>query len=140
MGRIAHAKVVDEYRRAASAAITAGFDGVEIHGANGYLPDQFLSSNVDRRTDRYGGSIANRIRLVVEVVTAVAEEIRAERTGLRISPGNPNNDIVEHDTHEVYPALVEALAPLGLAYLHVMHGGDEALLRELREALSLIHI
>jgi N-ethylmaleimide reductase len=64
----------------------------------------------------------------------VAEEIGAERSGLRISPGNPYNDIVEHDTHEVYPALVEALAPLGLAYLHVMHGGDEALLRELREA------
>jgi N-ethylmaleimide reductase len=126
VGRIAHAEVVDEYRRAASAAIAAGFDGVEIHRANGYLPQQFLSNNANRRTDRHGGSIANRIRFAVEVVAAVADEIGADRTGLRISPVNPYNDVVEH---EVYSALVEALAPLGLAYLHVMHpatfyGGD----------------
>jgi N-ethylmaleimide reductase len=126
--------VVDEFRHAASAAIAAGFDGVEIHGANGYLVHQFLSSNANQRTDRYGGSIDNRIRFAVEVASAVAEEIGGERTGLRVSPGNPYNDIVEHDTHDVYPALVTALAPLNLAYLHVIYGGDEELLRELRAA------
>lgn len=126
------AGVVDEFRRAASAAIAAGFDGVEIHGASGYLVHQFLSSNANQRTDRYGGSIGNRVRFAVEVASAVADEIGAERTGLRVSPGNPYNDIVEHDTAELYPALVAALAPVDLAYLHLVHGGDEDLLRELR--------
>jgi N-ethylmaleimide reductase len=126
--------VVEEFRRAASAAIAAGFDGVEVHGANGYLLHQFLSSNANQRTDRYGGSIANRIRFAVEVVSAVADEIGAERTGLRISPGNPYNDIFEHDTRDIYSALVGALAPMHLAYLHLLHGGDDELLRELRQA------
>ncbi|MCO5998500.1 alkene reductase [Actinoallomurus rhizosphaericola] len=128
------AGVVDEFRQAASAAIAAGFDGVEIHGANGYLVHQFLSSNANQRTDRYGGSIDNRIRFATEVVSAVADEIGAERTGLRISPGNPYNDMVEHDTHDLYSALIGALAPMNLAYLHMIHGGDEELLRKLRAA------
>ena len=123
---------VDDFRRAAAAAIAAGADGVEIHGANGYLVHQFLSDNTNQRTDRYGGSLENRIRFAVEVAAAVADEIGAERTGLRISPGNPYNDIAESDTTELYPALLEALSPLGLAYLHVMHAGDEALLDTLR--------
>ncbi|MBG0740499.1 alkene reductase [Paeniglutamicibacter antarcticus] len=125
--------VVEEFRVAARAAIASGADGVEIHSANGYLLQQFLSSNVNRRTDEYGGSITNRIRLSVEVAAAVAEEIGAGRTGIRISPGNPLNDIVEHDVDELYSALVSALAPLDLAYLHVASSGnDAALLRELR--------
>lgn len=128
------ADVVAEFRHAAASAIEAGFDGVEIHGANGYLPHQFLSSNVNRRGDRYGGSVANRIRFTVEVVTAVAEEIGADRTGLRISPGNPYNDVAEDDTAALYEALVAALAPLRLAYLHVVHGGDEDLVRRIRAA------
>jgi N-ethylmaleimide reductase len=123
---------VDDFRRAAAAAVAAGADGVEIHGANGYLVHQFLSDSTNRRTDRYGGSIGNRIRFAVEVTAAVADEIGADRTGLRISPGNPYNDIAESDTAELYPALVRALGPLGLAYLHVMHLGDDALLGELR--------
>jgi N-ethylmaleimide reductase len=123
---------VDDYRRAAAAAVAAGADGVEIHGANGYLVHQFLSDNTNQRTDRYGGSIDNRIRFAVEVATAVADEIGAERTGLRISPGNPYNDIAESDTAELYPALLDALRPLGLAYLHVMHVGDDDLLDTLR--------
>jgi len=126
--------VVAEFRHAASAAIAAGFDGVEIHGANGYLVHQFLSGNANRRTDRYGGSLENRIRFAVEVVSAVAEEIGAGRTGLRLSPGNPYNDIVEDDTRDLYLALVAALAPLDIAYLHLLHGGDEDLLAELRAA------
>jgi N-ethylmaleimide reductase len=128
------AGVVTEFRQAAAAAIAAGADGVEIHGANGYLLQQFLSSNANQRTDRYGGAIANRIRLSVEVATAVAEEIGAGRTGIRISPGNPFNDIVEDDIPELYGALVDALAPLDLAYLHVAHAGDDDLLRAIRTA------
>lgn len=123
---------VRDFRWAAAAAIAAGADGVEIHGANGYLLQQFLSSNANRRADRYGGSIPNRIRLAVEVASAVADEIGADRTGLRISPGNPFNDIVEEDVPELYGSLVATLAPFELAYLHVAHGGDEDLLRSIR--------
>jgi N-ethylmaleimide reductase len=123
---------VDDFRRAAAAAVAAGADGVEIHGANGYLVHQFLADNTNQRTDRYGGSIDNRIRFAVEVATAVAEEIGADRTGLRISPGNPYNDIAESDTAELYPALLRALSPLGLAYLHILHAGDDELLGTLR--------
>lgn len=126
------AETVDQFRRTAAVAIGAGADGVEIHGATGYLLHQFLSSNANQRTDQYGGSIDNRIRFAVEVATAVAEEIGAGRTGFRISPSNPFNDITEHDVPQLYGALVKALAPLGLAYLHVAHGGNEALLKQIR--------
>ncbi|ELP68962.1 hypothetical protein STRTUCAR8_09043, partial [Streptomyces turgidiscabies Car8] len=107
--------------------------GVEIHAANGYLVHQFLADNTNQRTDRYGGSVDNRVRFAVEIATAVADEIGAGRTGIRISPANPFNDMAESDTHELYPALVRALAPLDLAYLHVAHGGDEELLHTLRK-------
>ncbi|UUU36290.1 alkene reductase [Streptomyces sp. CA-210063] len=127
------ATTVDDFRRAAAAAVAAGADGVEIHGANGYLVHQFLSDNTNQRTDRYGGSLDNRVRFAVEVATAVADEIGAGRTGIRISPGNPFNDIAESDTHELYPALVRALAPLNLAYLHIAHGGDDELLHTFRK-------
>src|SRR6185436_3143736 len=126
--------VVQEFRHAAAAAIAAGTDGVEIHAANGYLPQQFLSSNANQRADQYGGSIANRIRFSLEVAAAVADEIGAGRTGIRISPGGVFNDIIEDDIHELYVALVDALAPLNLAYLHLSHGGDEELLRTIRSA------
>jgi N-ethylmaleimide reductase len=125
--------VVEEFRAAARAAMAAGADGVEIHAANGYLLHQFLSSNANRRDDRYGGSVDNRIRLTVEVAAGVAEEIGAGRTGLQISPGNPFNDIAEDDVTELYPALLNALAPLGLAYLNVAYSDpDDRLLRDLR--------
>lgn len=125
--------VVEDFRAAARAAVDAGADGVEIHAANGYLLHQFLSSNVNRRSDAYGGSILNRTRLSVEVAAAVADEIGPGRTGIRISPGNPLNDIVEEDVDELYPALVSALAPLDLAYLHLASGHD-ALLARLRRS------
>ncbi len=127
------AQTVQDYAHAAQAAITAGLDGVEIHGASGYLPHQFLSSNANQRTDRYGGSIENRIRFLVEVTTAVALAIGPERTGLRIAPGNPFNDLMEEQIPELYQALLQALAPLGLAYLHVTHTQDEALLKVIRQ-------
>jgi N-ethylmaleimide reductase len=115
---------VQDYRHAAACAIRAGADGVEIHGANGYLAHQFLSSNANRRSDRYGGSITNRVRFAVEVAEAVADEIGADRTGFQISPGNPFNDITEDDVPELYDALITALAPLRLAYLNIAHGDD----------------
>ena len=127
------AQTISDFRRAARRAVDAGADGVELHGANGYLLQQFLSTNANRRTDGYGGDIAGRIRFPVEVVTAVADEIGADRVGYRISPGSPYGDIVETDVPELYAAFVEALAPLGLAYLHVVHLGDETLLRSIRD-------
>ena len=126
------AATIRDFRHAAACAVKAGADGVEIHGANGYLIHQFLSENANLRTDAYGGSIANRIRFAVEVAAAVADEIGPERTGIHISPGNPFNDIVEGDTHRLYRELVSQLAPLKLGYLHTVHSGDEALLRTLR--------
>ncbi len=123
---------IADYRNAARSAIAAGADGVEIHGANGYLIHQFLSENANRRSDDYGGSIENRVRFGVAVATAIADEIGAGRTGFRISPGNPFNDIVEGDTQGLYEELVSKLAPLGLAYLHLVHAGNDALLKTIR--------
>jgi N-ethylmaleimide reductase len=123
---------IRDFRHAACAAIDAGADGVELHGANGYLIQQFLSENANRRTDSYGGSIENRIRFGVEVAAAVAEEIGADRTGLRLSPGNKLNDIAEGAIGPLYQALVAELAPLRLAYLHIIQAGDDELLRWIR--------
>lgn len=134
------AATVDDHRRAAAAAIAAGADGVEIHAANGYLIHQFLSNNANQRTDCYGGSVENRIRIAVEVASAVADEIGAGRTGLVISPGNPLNDIVETDIYDLYPQLVRELAPLGLAYLNVVAGDEEDLITGIRRAWPTILI
>lgn len=112
---------IDDYVTAARGAIEAGFDGVELHGANGYLIHQFLAPNSNQRADAWGGSPEKRIRFAVETARAVTEAIGAERVGFRLSPGNPFNDIDESDTADLeatYTALVEALAPLNLGYLH----------------------
>lgn len=114
--------IVDDYRRAALAAIEAGFDGVEIHAANGYLLDQFLKTGANHRTDAYGGSIANRARLLLEVVDAVVGAIGGERTGIRLSPVTPANDIVDADPQPLFTHVVEALAGKGLMYLHIIEG------------------
>jgi N-ethylmaleimide reductase len=126
-------ETIADFASAARHAIAAGFDGVEIHGANGYLVHQFLSSNANRRTDGWGGSIDGRIRFAVEVTTAVAEAIGGDKVGIRISPDNPYNDIAEEDVDETYTTLVDRLAPLGLAYLHLIESPDRALTRRLRE-------
>jgi N-ethylmaleimide reductase len=112
-------RTVADFAAAARRAIDAGFTGVEVHSANGYLLHQFLAPNTNRRTDAYGGGIAHRIRFTTEVVGAVADAIGAERTGLRVSPGFTANGIAETDTDDLYPALVEATAGQGLAYLHI---------------------
>ncbi|TAJ09336.1 MAG: alkene reductase [Nitrospirae bacterium] len=116
--------VIDEYRQATINAMLAGFDGVELHGANGYLPMQFLASNSNRRTDHYGGTVQNRARLVIETLEAMADGAgSASRIGLRVSPGNTFNDIQENDPLDLYPYLAKAINPLGLAYLHVQRSG-----------------
>ena len=127
------AATIADFARSARNAVAAGFDGVELHGANGYLLHQFLSTNANRRDDDWGGTIEGRIRLTVEVARAVATEIGADRLGLRISPANPFNDIVEDDHRDTYLALLDALAPLGLAYLHVGEGPDTEFTAVLRE-------
>ncbi|GIE33641.1 alkene reductase [Actinoplanes italicus] len=126
-------ETIADFASAARNAIAAGFDGVEIHGANGYLVHQFLSSNANRRTDGWGGSVDGRIRFAVEVAGAVAEAIGGDKVGIRVSPGNPYNDIAEDDVEETYTALVDRLAPLGLAYLHLVENPDRGLTRRLRE-------
>jgi N-ethylmaleimide reductase len=115
--------IVESYRVAAALAIEAGFDGVEVHGANGYLIDQFLRDSINDRSDAYGGSIQNRCRLLLEVMTAVAGEIGGGRTGLRLSPVTPVNDAgQDSDAQALFNHAVEALAPLKLAFLHVIEG------------------
>jgi N-ethylmaleimide reductase len=122
------------YGDAARRAVDAGFDGVELHGANGYLISQFLSSNANLRTDRYGGPIANRIRFAVEAVAATVEAVGGDRTGIRFSPGGTFWGVQETDVRELYTALLAELAPLGLAYVHLEATADEELLVALRRA------
>ncbi|MFD3806802.1 alkene reductase [Streptomyces sp. NPDC058611] len=117
---------IADFAEAARNAVEAGFDGVELHGANGYLIHQFLAPGSNRRTDEWGGTVENRIRFAVETVKAVAAAIGAERTGLRVSPGNAFNSISEPDPQPAYEALVKEIDGLGLAYLHVMEHGPEA--------------
>lgn len=127
---------IAEFRHAAASAIAAGADGVEIHGANGYLLHQFLSPNANHRTDSYGGSVENRSRFVIEVAQAIAEEIGADRVGIRLSPSMPLGGIDEGDVESVriqYRHLVGELARLNLAYLHLHHVGDDELLRSFRD-------
>lgn len=121
------ADVVADYARAASLARDAGFDGVELHCASGYLPMQFLSTSSNRRTDGYGGRADNRIRFAMEVLEALAGAIGADRVGLRICPGNPFNDIQDEDPAGTHRALLRAAAPLGLAYLHLIDLRDPAI-------------
>jgi N-ethylmaleimide reductase len=114
--------IVRDYRHAARNAIAAGFDGVEVHGANGYLLDQFLKDGSNKRTDDYGGSIENRARLLLEVMRAVAEEIGGERTGLRLSPVTPANDVVDSHPQPLFDYVARELGPMRLAYVHVIEG------------------
>jgi N-ethylmaleimide reductase len=110
--------IVEAFRQAAQNAMTAGFDGVEIHGANGYLIEQFLQSHTNLRTDRYGGSIENRVRLLMEVTQAAIEVCGADRVGVRLSPYGVANGSGEPDPMPLYSHVIKSLDPLGLAYLH----------------------
>ncbi|QCB51242.1 alkene reductase [Rhodococcus sp. PAMC28707] len=132
--------VIEEFVQASKNAIAAGMDGVEIHGANGYLLHEFLSPSSNRREDSYGGSPENRARFVAEVVEAVAEAIGAGRVGIRISPEHNIQDAYEKDADDVratYLALIDRIAPLGLSYLSVLHKNPAGeLVQTLRQAFG----
>jgi N-ethylmaleimide reductase len=114
--------ILDSFKRATANALEAGFDGVEIHGANGYLLDQFAKDGANKRTDAYGGSIENRAKLMLEVAKAVAAEAGANRTGIRISPVTPANDISDSNPQPLFDYIVDGLNDLKLVYLHVVEG------------------
>jgi N-ethylmaleimide reductase len=118
--------IIDDYAKATKNAIAAGFDGVELHSASGYLPMQFLSTNTNLRTDAYGGSAANRIRFVVEALEAMTRAAgSASKVGIKISPAMPFNDINDANPVETYTTLVTAIGGMGLAYLHVLQSAPE---------------
>jgi N-ethylmaleimide reductase len=112
--------IVQEFRRAAENARAAGFDGVEVHGANGYLLDQFLEDGTNQRTDDYGGSVENRARLLFEVLAAVSDVWGGARVGVRLSPGGTFNDMCDSDPQATFGYVVKRLATLELAYLHLI--------------------
>jgi N-ethylmaleimide reductase len=114
--------IIESFRRGAANALEAGFDGVEIHGANGYLLDQFAKDGSNKRTDAYGGSIENRAKLMLEVSKVVAAEAGAERTGIRISPVTPSNDISDSNPQPLFDYIVDHLNALKLVYIHVIEG------------------
>ncbi len=115
-------QVVADYGTAARNAIQAGFDGVEIHGANGYLIDQFLRDGANKRTDDYGGTIENRVRFMTEVVDAVVAAIGADRTGIRLSPVTPANGLTDSDPQPLFDLAVAELAKRKIAFLHMIEG------------------
>lgn len=122
--------IVADYVHATKAAIAAGFDGVEVHAANGYLLDQFLRDGSNKRSDNYGGSFENRARLLMEVTKAVVEVAGADKVGVRLSPVNPFNDMQDSNPQALFNYVAEQLNQFGLAYLHAVeggiHGGGEA--------------
>lgn len=134
-------QIVEDYRRAAKRAKDTGFDGVEIHAANGYLLDQFLQSRTNHRTDVYGGSVENRYRFLDEVVSAVAGVFGANRVGVRLAPNGAFNDMGSTDFREQFAYVAKQLDEFGLAYLHVLDGtsfgfhelGEPMTLRDFRD-------
>lgn len=137
-------KTVLDYKNAAKRAVQAGFDGVEVHSANGYLLDEFLQSRTNQRTDEYGGSIEKRYRMLDEVLQAVIQEIPAERVGVRLSPNGIYNDMGSTDFRETFTYAAQQLNQYGLAYLHVMDGlaygfhehGEPMVLDEFRQVFD----
>lgn len=117
--------LLDDYRRAARNAIAAGFDGVQIHAANGYFIDQFLRDNSNFRDDRYGGSIENRVRLLREVSQAVADTIGADRTGVRLSPNGDSQGVNDSDPDALFGAAAAALSEIDVAFLELREPGPE---------------
>ncbi|WP_417694070.1 alkene reductase [Roseibium sp.] len=128
--------IVADYRKAAANAIAAGFDGVEVHAANGYLIDQFLRDSSNKREDAYGGPIENRTRFLKEVMDAVTAEIGADKVGIRLSPFSAANDVSDSDPMALFGHVVDLLNSYGLAYLHLVEGQTGGP-RELEEGLSL---
>lgn len=119
------AAIIEEFRQGAKNAKRAGFDGIEVHGANGYLLDQFLEDGTNQRTDRYGGSVENRSRLLLEVIAAVTDVWGSDRVGVRLSPGGTFNDMCDCHPQETFAQVVRSLAKLGLAYLHLIEPSQQ---------------
>lgn len=126
------AQTVSDFATAARNAIAAGFDGVELHAASGYLVQQFLTTNVNLRTDEYGGSIENRTRFLFEILDAMVSEVGAQRVGVKFSPQIAFNDIEERDADEVYPYILERLSDKNLAYVHITDGTGRGFHSKLR--------
>jgi len=139
--------IIAQFRTGAELATEAGFDGVEIHAANGYLIDQFLRDGTNRRTDAYGGSVENRARFLLEVVDAVAKVWGAKRVGVRLSPNSPFNNMYDSDPERTFGYVAERLGRFGLAYLHVVEAdesekttGQTVDFRRLRDAFGGTYI
>ena len=113
-------QTVADFGQAAANAIEAGCDGVELHCTSGYLPAQFLSTGTNTRSDEYGGALENRLRFVIDVLGAMTKAVGAGRVGIRICPGNPFNDLTDDNPEETFRALIQAINPMGLAFLHVI--------------------
>jgi len=113
-------QTIADFGQATKNALAAGCDGVELHCTSGYLPAQFLSTGTNKRSDKYGGSLENRLRFVTEVLEVMIEAAGAGRVGIRICPGNPFNDLSDDNPEETFRALITAINPMGLAYLHVI--------------------
>jgi N-ethylmaleimide reductase len=128
--------IIDQYRIAAKNALTAGFDGVEVHGANGYLLDQFLRDGSNQRTDSYGGSLENRCRLLLEVVVAVSKVWGAERVGVRLSPSGTFNDMSDSEPEKLFTYLLGQLNRFDLAYLHIV----DALESDIRHGAKVVEL
>ncbi len=128
--------IVDQYRLAAKNALTAGFDGVEIHGANGYLLDQFLRDGSNQRTDNYGGSLENRCRLLLEVIVAVSKVWGVERVGVRLSPSGTFNDMSDSEPEKLFTYLLGQLNRFDLAYLHIV----DALESDIRHGAKVVEL
>jgi len=113
-------QTISDFGQAVKNAIAAGSDGVELHCTSGYLPAQFLSTGTNKRTDKYGGSLENRLRFALEVLQVMIAVVGAGRVGLRICPGNPFNDLSDENPEETFRELIKSINPMGLAYLHVI--------------------
>lgn len=130
-------QTVADFANAARRAVEAGADGVEVHGANGYLVHQFLAPNSNHRSDKYGGSLEDRARFAVEVVHAIADAIGPDRTAIRLSPGIPTGGIAEgQDNDDVYRYLAAEFDKIGIAYIHLLHIGNEGLAQDIRKAFK----
>ncbi|MGZ8190666.1 MAG: alkene reductase, partial [Methylococcaceae bacterium] len=128
--------IVEQYRQAAKNALAAGFDGVEIHSANGYLLDQFLRDGTNKRTDSYGGSLENRARFLLEVTEAVISVCGAQRVGIRLSPSGTFNDMTDSNPEPMFVYLLGQLNRFGLAYLHIV----DALESDIRHGANVIDL
>ena len=123
------ARITDDYAAAARNAMAAGFDGVQLHGANGYLIDQFLRDGSNQRDDDYGGPIANRLRLLIEVIEAIAAQAGIDRTGLRLSPNGPVNGVADSDGQALFTAAAEAMEKIGLPWIEMREPGPHSSFR-----------